>query len=87
MPLLCQYAAELDAIAAMLAKIPLGSRDADAAYVAVDEARHAVTALSSRLRLGAPARPANDRGAWTGPAVVITGFNQVICAPGRGPRR
>lgn len=91
MPFLARCAGELDALVRKGRGIQLGSRNPERPYTDLDELLSEMGRLADRLRAGAPGTPgmlANDRGAWHGPSVVvITGRDQILCAPGRSLRR
>lgn len=87
MPLLCAYAAAVDAVVADLARVPLGSRSPEAPYIAIDEARRELSRLAGRIRHGIPPVNANDEEPKVLPLSVITGQGQVIAVATRGPRR
>jgi len=66
-------------------RIRLGSRNPETPYVELDALWAQLDGLAARMHGSAarPPAPANDRGDWQGPHVVITGVAQVIHAPGR----
>ena len=87
MPLLCAYAAALDAVAADLARVPLGSRDPESPYIAIDEARRELLRLAGRMRHGLMPESANDAEPLCLPSLPITGRGQILHVVTNGPRR
>ncbi|SFG92700.1 hypothetical protein [Methylobacterium gossipiicola] len=91
MPFLAQCAGELDALVRKGRTISLGDRNPEQPYADLDALLFEMGQLAERIRSGLTAPPvhlANDRGAWHGPSVVVvTGREQILCAPGRSPRR